>query len=225
VSSTIIQIGKAEVRFGAAPATGPVVPASLTDYSCQVTNAAINSSSNATTTAIPATFCSPASEANVPVASSFTLDLDFLQDWTVAAGLSAWLFKNDATEQAFALYLKDAVQPVAQGKIICQAGAFGGTPGETLVATVSLNIQGYPVIMTPAGISIRPADVADPLDRTWEVYGDAGPPQTLALAKTHTTQGDGKYTGPAFTTGQWVLLGDASKANYKAGVWVVGAYV
>lgn len=224
MSSTIIQIGKADVRFGAAPTTGPVIPANLTDYSCQVTSAAINSSSNATTTAIPATFCSPASEANVPVASSFTLDLDFLQDWTIAAGLSAWLFVNDATEQAFALYLKNAVQPVAQGKIICQAGAFGGAPGETLTATVSLAIQGYPVIMNPAGVSLRPADVVDPLDVTWETFGDAGPPATLVALKANTSYGDGKYTGPAFTTGQFVLLKDASKANYKAGVWAVGAY-
>lgn len=163
--STVIQIDQAEVRFGDAPAGGaPVDPASLTDYSCQVTRAEITSQSNTTTTTVPATFCSPASELSVPVASTFTLDLDFLQDWTVAAGLSAWLFKNDATTKAFALYLQGSDDPVATGRIICQAGGFGGTPGEPLVASVSLNIQGYPEIVGADGQSIRnPTPPAPPL--------------------------------------------------------------
>lgn len=153
--STVIQINAAEVRFGAVPATGPILPASLTDYSCQVTSASIGAASNTTTTSVPATFCGPASEVNVPVASTFTLDLDFLQDWTAASGLSEWLFANDATEQAFALYLQGAADPVATGKIIVQAGAFGGAAGEPLTATVSLNIQGYPTILNAAGEDIR----------------------------------------------------------------------
>ena len=69
MASTIIQISNAEVRFGDKPASGqPVDPSTLDDFSCQVTNAQINSSSNTTTTSIPATFCGPAAEAQVPVA-------------------------------------------------------------------------------------------------------------------------------------------------------------
>lgn len=155
--STVIQISQAEVRFGPGPIPPltDVDPLLLTDYSCQVTSASIGAASNTTTTTVPATFCQPASEANVPVASTFTLDLDFLQDWTAADGLSEWLFANDATEQAFALYLQGAEDPVATGKIIVQAGAFGGAAGEPLTATVSLNIQGYPVIIGAAGTPIR----------------------------------------------------------------------
>lgn len=224
MSSTIIQIGKADVRFGPFPASGTLDPDQLTDFSCQVTNAAINSTSNTTTTSIPATFCAPASEASVPVASSFTLDLDFLQDWTQAAGLSAWLFKNDATEQAFALYLKGQENPVATGKIIAQAGAFGGTPGEALTATVSLAIQGYPDIKDPAGNSIRPVDTAaDPLDLTFETFGSDPVPADLAALKAHATYGDAVYEGNDFTTGQYVTLGDASKASWDETAWTAGA--
>ena len=222
--STIIQIDNAEVRFGAKPASGPVVPANLTDFSCQVTNAQINSTSNTTTTAIPATFCGPAAEAQVPVASTFQLDLDFLQDWTVASGLSAWLFKNDATEQAFAMYLDGSNEPVAQGIIIAQAGAFGGTPGEALVATVSLSIQGYPQINDPSGNSLRPVDEADPLELTFEVFGNDPIPASLVALKADPKYGDSGTNKPAdMTTGQFVTLGDASKAHTAGGVWVTGA--
>jgi hypothetical protein len=224
MSTTVLQIGAAEVRFGPMPSSGPIVPASLTDFSCQVTKAEINSSSNTTTTAVPATFCQPASEATVPVASSFTLDLDFLQDWTEAAGLSAYLFKNDATRQAFALYLKGNENPVATGEIIAQAGAFGGTPGEALVASVSLNIQGYPDIKDPAGQSLRP-QANDPLNITATVFSSDPVPADLTALKADATYGDSGTSAPTdFTTGQYVILGDGSKANFKtAGKWTAGA--
>jgi hypothetical protein len=149
--STVITIDQAEVRFG--PKADPLV---AVDFSCQVTRAEITSTSNTTTTSIPATFCSPASERSVPVASTFQLNLEFLQDWTDAAGLSAYLFQNDATEVGFEMYLEGATDPSATGVVIAQAGGFGGVPGQPLVSSVVLNIQGYPTILNSAGASIRP---------------------------------------------------------------------
>jgi hypothetical protein len=157
--STVIQIDKAEVRFG--DVADPIVPNALTDYSCQVTRAEITSTANTTTTTVPATFCSPASEANVPVASTFQLNLEFLQDWIVEGGLSIFLFANDATRKAFALYLDGSTDPVAMGTVVCQAGGFGGVPGEPLQASVTLNIDGYPTILDAAGNDVRnPAPAA-----------------------------------------------------------------
>jgi hypothetical protein len=158
MSATVLQIDQAEVRFGP-KGTDPLV---LVDYSCQVTRAEITSTSNTTTTSIPATFCQPASERSVPVASTFQLNLDFLQDWTSIAGLSAYLFQNDATEVAFELYLQGATDPSASGVVIAQAGAFGGTPGQPLVSSVVLNIQGYPDLKGPNGTSLRPTTPAEP---------------------------------------------------------------
>jgi hypothetical protein len=157
------------------------------------------------------------------VASSFVLELDFLQDWTEAAGLSAWLFKNDATEQAFALYLKGNQNPVATGKIIAQAGAFGGTPGEALTATVSLNIQGYPDIKDPTGQSIR--GVPDPLNITATVFSSDPVSADLTTLKADAVYGDSGTSAPTqFTTGQYVVLGDGSKANFKTSTkWTAGA--
>jgi len=167
MAATVIQIDQADVKFGAPPVAPEdpnnphdIDPATLTDYSCQVTRAEITSTANTTETTVPATFCQPESRASVPVASTFVLNLDILQDWTVAAGLSAWLFTNDATTQAFALYLDGEVNPVAKGLVVVTAGAFGGTPGQPLVATCTLNIQGYPVILDSTGTSLRPEPVA-----------------------------------------------------------------
>jgi len=224
MTATVIQVEKAEVRFGDCPAAGtPLDPTTLTDFSCQVTSAAITSSSNTTTTTVPATYCQPASEASVPVASSFALDLSFLQDWTAAAGLSAWLFKNDALTKCFALYMKGNDNPVATGQIIAQAGAFGGAPGEPLTADVTLNIQGYPDIKDPSGVSIRPD--ADPLNLTGATFGATTPAADLATLKADAVYGDGGSSAPAsdFTAGQYVILGDASKAHYASSAWVVGA--
>jgi hypothetical protein len=231
MSAVILQIGKAEVRFGEAPPSGPIVPQTLTDFSCQVTRAEITSQSNTTTTSVPATFCQPASEASVPVASTFQLNLDFLQDWTQANGLSAWLFKNDATEQAFALYLQGAADPVATGTIIAQAGAFGGTPGQTLTASVTLNIQGYPDIKDATGASIRPeggavaiTGVTEGTPATLQPTG-AVAPANLAALKAHPVIGDAGTSAPtaAWTGGTYILLGDSSQAHWDGSAWLVGA--
>jgi hypothetical protein len=57
-------------------------------------------------------------------------------------------------------------------------------------------------------------------------------PASLTALKAHTTYGDGKYATPfngaAFTAGQYVVLGDQSKAYFTphtaAGVWTAGAF-
>ena len=131
-------------------------PATLTDHKCQVTRAEITATSASTTTDRIATFCAPAATVQVPDASTFGLALEGFQDWTATAGISAWLFKNDATEQAFALYLDGETEdPSAVGVVVVVAGAFAGSPQVPLTFAVELPIQGYPTIKDSAGASIR----------------------------------------------------------------------
>jgi hypothetical protein len=151
-----------------------------------------------------------------------------LQDWTQAAGLSAWLFANDATTKCFALYLEGQNQPVATGQIICQAGAFGGAPGEPLTASVSLNIQGYPDIKDPQGDSLRD----DALTGTPATGVTAGSPGSFtpdgavrpadlgtlqALGITDTAAWDIRAIG---TVPEWVALGDGSNVQWNGVTWV-----
>lgn len=149
MSRTVLIIKNAEVQFGPIP----VEPAVFTgvDYSCQITEARITASAN--TTDVDATFCQPASSMNTP--SSFTLELNGLQDWGDSASFSEYAFINDATQVAFALYLDGTTDPAATGIVSMAAGDFGGVAGEPLTFSASLPIDGYPDITSSAGVSLR----------------------------------------------------------------------
>ena len=155
----IITITDATVALGAIPAgypTTPIDPATLTDHKCQVTRAEITAAAQSTTQDIIPTYCRVGATQQIPKASTFSLALEGFQDWTATAGISAWLFKNDATEQAFALYLEGEEDPSAVGTVIVVAGAFAGSPQVPLTFAVEMPIQGYPKILDAAGVSIRP---------------------------------------------------------------------
>jgi hypothetical protein len=160
VPRTVLIIKSADVKFGAVPTPpAPIDPAALTDYSCQVVEARITATPN--TTDVPATFCEPASKINVP--SSFDLELQGLQDWGDAASLSQYLFDNDATQAAFALYLDDTTDPEATGIVSLAAGDFGGVAGEVLVMKLTLPILGKPTIGTgTTTLSVEPEQAQQP---------------------------------------------------------------
>lgn len=147
-------IKNANVGFGPVPAAGtPIDPATLDDYSCQVTEARVTATAN--TTDVAATFCEPKSKINAP--SSFELTLAGLQDWGVADGLSEFLFAHDAENMAFGVFLDGVLDPSASGVCSIAAGDFGGVAGEPLTLSLTLPIQGYPEITDSAGVSIRGA--------------------------------------------------------------------
>jgi hypothetical protein len=157
MSRTVKIIKNASVKFGALPVPpAEIDPALLTDYGCQVTEARVTASAN--TTDVPATFCEPASTINVP--SSFTLELNGLQDWGDADSFSEYLFVNDAEQVAFALFLDGETEPSASGIVSAAAGDFGGVAGEPLTFTASLPILGYPIINDSTGAPLRAAPVA-----------------------------------------------------------------
>lgn len=153
-----------------APGGADVSTAVLTDYEagsaswqCQATSGALTASQDTTTVDVPATFCSPARSIPQPAQTSYSLDLSFLQDPNVAAGLSAFLFEHD-TEEAYVLFGMDggvapAVDPPKLiGRVRLVAGTIGGAARSTLTADVSLPLSSKPQIMfgTGATTSIIP---------------------------------------------------------------------
>lgn len=144
-------IKNAQVQFG--PVVVDPAPFVGTDYSCQVTEARVTASPN--TTDVPATFCEPASTINVP--SSFTLELNGLQDWGEADSFSEYLFVHDAEQVMFQLFLDGVVEPSATGTVSIAAGDFGGVAGEPLTFTASLPILGKPTINDSAGVPLGAA--------------------------------------------------------------------
>ncbi|HKV67683.1 MAG TPA: hypothetical protein VJN72_06305 [Gaiellales bacterium] len=136
-----------------APAGGTVETVTEADYDvgsvtwkCNVTSGMITSSPDTTTKNRSATFCQPAQNIPNPAATTFTLDVEFLQDPHVKTGLSRFLFENDVKEGYFLLGLNADDPPKAIGRIRIQAGAFGGAAREDLTASLSLPLIGYPQI-------------------------------------------------------------------------------
>lgn len=160
-------VDTAEVGYEAswlAPGGATVDTAALTDYEadsaswqCQATSGALTAAQDTTTVDVPATFCNPARSIPQPAQTSYTLDLSFLQDPNVAAGLSAFLFAHD-TEEAYVLFgmggtgAASVVNPPKMiGRVRLVAGTVGGAARTTLTADVSLPLSSKPQIMFGSG--------------------------------------------------------------------------
>lgn len=154
MASTVIVITNASFKLADDAASITTAP----DFQCQVNSAAINANPNLQT--VPATMCG--GESQVPAATGYELELTFLQDWTLSAGLSFYLFENDTEEKHFSLSLNDDTAPIATGTLRCVAGAFGGDAGSPLQATVTLPIQGKPTISKPTGTTFAAEPEAVP---------------------------------------------------------------
>lgn len=144
---TVIVITNAHLMLGDTAAD--VVPGTGTGgaFECQVTSAAINATPNLQT--VPATFC--AGESQAPGASGWELALTWLQDWTVADGLSFYAFANDTLSKFFSLTLDDSTAPVCTGEVYIVAGSYGGDAATPLVATQTWPLLAKPDITPPTG--------------------------------------------------------------------------
>jgi hypothetical protein len=150
-----------------APGGSTVDTALLTDYEtdsaswqCQATSGSLTAAQDTTTVDVPATFCSPARSIPQPASTSYSLDLSFLQDPNVAAGLSAFLFEHD-TEEAYVLFgmagssatpAPGTVNPPKMiGRVRLVSGTIGGAARSNLTADVSLPVTMKPQIMFGTG--------------------------------------------------------------------------
>lgn len=118
-----------------------------TDFSCQVTSGAIVPTPNTETEEVPATWCDPASEVNIPTATSFALAISVLQDPHVAAGLAQFMYANDtATVYWYLGFDETDGAPKAIGSAICVPATTGGDARTTLTADVSMACNGKPQV-------------------------------------------------------------------------------
>lgn len=114
------------------------------DFSCQVTSGALNASPNTSPKTTPATFCGPEVTTTQVGVTSFTLDVNILQDPHIKAGISRYLFQHDTEKLYFYLGLNGNNPPKAIGVVRCIAGAFGGDARADLTATLSLPCEKKP---------------------------------------------------------------------------------
>lgn len=242
--ATIFQIENGTIAFSVVDKTEPgysdawrapgglgVMAVDMDDYEsdsaswkCQATSGALTASQSTATVDVPATFCGPARSIPQPAETSYSLDLSFLQDPNVAAGLSAFLFEHD-TEEAYVLFGLDGLNPPKLiGRVRLVSGTIGGPARSNLTADVSLPLTGKPQIAF--GTSTTSAVIPSTVVATGATAGTPGtftpegavPAANLAGLAT-------VIASPltAWTTGQRVVLGDNTAAYWDGDSWNAGS--
>lgn len=77
--------------------------------------------------------------------ATWTLDLELAQDWETASALSRYLFENEGQVVAVVFEPVDGGASVS-ADVIVTPGAIGGAVDAVATATVSLGVQGKPVL-------------------------------------------------------------------------------
>lgn len=210
-------------------ATEALYDVNSVSWKCQVTSGALTPSASTTTTDVPATFCSSAKTIPQPGETSYALDVSFIQDPQIRAGLSRYLFEHDTEESYFLLGLDADNPPKAIGRVRIQAGAIGGAARETLTADISLPLSRKPQIEfgdinDSEAVPPNPAPLATGATAgtpgTWTPPGSTAPADAAAA----TAAGVTATPATAWTVGQYVS-GSSADMYWNATAWVAGQAV
>lgn len=164
-----------------------------------------------------------------------TLNITAIQDWDAAAAKSfsafTWAHRGET--------VKFSWQPTAdaattwEGTIVIDVPAtIGGTVNERLTNDLSYPVASLTKVPTGFGTGYgAPAitGVTAPTGgaKEWHVApAGAGLPADLAALKAHAVIGDSGTAKPsaAFGAGEFLTLGDGSKANFSGTAWAAGAH-
>jgi hypothetical protein len=142
-----------------APAGHTKLTAVMADYEadstfwrCQVTSGLLTPSADTTTQDVPATFCANGRTIPTPLQSTYTLDVEMLQDpqagpTAPTMGLAEYTYLHDAEEVYFLLGLNGTDDPPrAIGRVRMSPLAFGGAARTPLTATASWPVTQWPDI-------------------------------------------------------------------------------
>lgn len=202
--------------------------AQYTDFGCQITDGALNASPNTTTETVPATWCAPEETITNVGATSFSVDLGYLQDPDVVDGLSRFMFEHDAEQAWFYIGMDGDDPPKAIGKLTLSSGTIGGPGRTTLTASVSLPVDGKPGVCFGDATSSAPVVGYTDVSATYPAAAAAADLATLKAdavsgdAGTGAPYNDGTGTEAAFAAGDAIKLADASLAYWDGAAWQAG---
>jgi hypothetical protein len=117
-----------------------------TDFTCQITSGALIASPNVSDETVPATWCDPEQTLPLVGATSYELQISYLQDPDVVDGLSQFLFEHDTELAYFFMGMDGDDPPKAIGLVRLVSGAIGGEGRTTLVADATLPVEGKPSV-------------------------------------------------------------------------------
>lgn len=140
--------------------------------------------------------------------------------------------QDGANIRAIAMSIQPASGGMTLERVIGEITAFKDSNGTNalptawaapLVADRNGNVVLSKSVFTVAGHADLP-DANDPLDQSGIVGFDTYSFATLAALKANVTNGDGVTpAGGVHTTGEYVVLGNGSRAHYASAVWSAGA--
>ena len=138
-----------------APAGKTSETAAMADYEagsdswrCQVTSGVLTPTASTTTQDVLPTFCRAGATIPTPSQSTWSLDLEFLQDpqaGPTPIGLLEFAYLHDTQEVYFLLGLNGTTDPPrAIGRVRMSPGAFGGAARTPLTVTISWPVTQWP---------------------------------------------------------------------------------
>lgn len=163
------------------------------------------------------------------------LHIESIQDFTDTAGVQAFLWRNRGRAASFS-WAPDKTTAGWTGRVTVVAPKVGGDVNKQLDYSIDLPVLEHTSPFAgfgtgqidPSGIVVI-AGILPPTAPAleWRFNPLASTlPATLSALKGHTVVGDAGTAKPSrdFTVGEFVTLGDASKAHFKtAGGWATGA--
>jgi hypothetical protein len=208
-----------------------VTPGPGGDFSCQVTSGALSASPNTSDDTTPATFCAPEVTTTKVGVTSYTLDVSFLQDPNIVAGLNRFLFEHDTKAAYFLLGLDGVNPPKVAGRCRLVAGTIGGDARVTLTADLSLPCDQKP------DVEFGDSTASEVVEGGGDVMATtftAGTPGTVTPANATEPSTFAELTGAAppvtaspataWTTGQYVQLPGTSatgdRVSWNGTAWV-----
>ena len=194
------------------------------DFQCEATSIGITSSGGEEQELT--TLC-PEGSFKETAARSYSLTVTLAQDVENLDSFLMWALIHDGETVDFTYYPKtdNRGNPVGYGfkgrVTVSPPDTIGGVEsGNFATSTVTFGMQGKYAVVDAQGSVVT---VLDPLNVTKVNLPNAATFVNLAALSGDATVGDGLYSGPAFTRGQYVVLGDGSKASYSANAWSAGA--
>ena len=194
----------------------------MKNFQCEATSVGITSEGGGTQSLT--TLCPEGSFSEVQP-KTYALSVTLAEDYENIESFLFYLIQHDGETQDFIYYPKtdNNGKPVGHGfkgrVTVVSPDSFGGAEsGNYSTSSVTLPLVGkYAIIDKDGNLVFDPNDLsnADAAMKAAAAVAD------LATLKADGTLGDGNFTG-TFQSGQYIKLGDDSRAHYTAGAWAAG---
>jgi hypothetical protein len=198
-------------------------------YSCQPTNVTIAPDHEGNAEDTVEVLCGDTLVDATGTTLIANLTMTAIQDWTNSAGLIAFSWDQDNVENDFEWQPSADAQDKWVGKVVPEALTVGGDVGARITSDAEWKITqlvtpprlGSKTVIGGATVAITGVSAGTP---GAFAPGGATLPANLSALKADPVVGDAGTSKPgtAWTTGQWVNLGDGSHAYWNGTAWAVG---